>query len=92
MSDDEFEDTTNALQFTPASNNILNNAPNVQTTDALETQILTDLSSYDYPITAAFIASHLNTSKSDINKKLYRMLQNSLVEKLSCIPPLWRGV
>lgn len=76
--DDEFDENINALRV-----------PEVPD----DTQsIINDIKSYDYPITASFIGKHIGKTKSETNKKLYKMMQIGLVEKLDCIPPLWRVV
>jgi len=90
---DEFEETMNALTFDPTavpsvpSGPVVPDTPNV---DQLEQNILNDMESYNYPITAAFIARHVGDTKSNVNKKLYKLERDDVVEQLECSPPLWR--
>jgi len=66
--------------------------PVVQQTPNYIEQIKQQLDAYEYPITAAFIRRNMSKTKKFINPILYRMSTDGLIEKLDCVPPLWRRV
>lgn len=61
--------------------------------------VLEIMKEYDYPVTAAWIASCAvnKTGNGEIKKKhanslLYKMQKEKLVKKLECKPPLWKAM